>query len=118
MNRDNFNKLEKNIIHLFSQINSNSKIYISRPSQVLGLHIIFKDENIRSVYPELIRKTPSRTLEDGLITQTKEGIDVTSLAVQSVGAINELKAEKDAEIAELKIIIDRLSLRIKELEDK
>ena len=48
MNRDNFYKLEKNIIHLFSQINSNNKIYISKPSQGLGLHIVFKNENIRS----------------------------------------------------------------------
>ena len=48
MNKDNFYKLKKNIIHLFSQINSNNKIYISKPSQGLGLHIIFKDENIRS----------------------------------------------------------------------
>ena len=71
----------------------------------------FRGENMRSVFPELIRELPGRTLEDGSITKTKEGLDVTSFAVQSVGAINELKVEKDVEI-------EKLIERIEDLENK
>ena len=61
---------------------------------------------MQSIFPELIRKSKGRTREDGSIIKAREGLDVTSLAVQSVGAINELRSEKDAEIEKLQAELD------------
>ena len=78
----------------------------------------FRGENMRSVFPELMREALDRTLEDGSITKTRDGLDVTSLVVQSVGAINELKAEKDAEIESLNQTIEDLVKRIEDIENR
>ena len=54
MSKDNYLTLEKNLIHLFQHINKSKEIYIRKPDQRLGLHIIFKHQDIRSsirIYP-------------------------------------------------------------------
>ncbi len=48
MSKENYLTLEKNLIHLFQHINKSKEIYIRKPDQRLGLHIIFKHQDIRS----------------------------------------------------------------------
>lgn len=71
-----------------------------------GRHTGFIAQEVQPVFPEWVGKTP-----DGYLSVGPQGFEA-----MTVEALRELRAEKDAEIADLKSRLDALSERVERLQ--
>ena len=84
------------------------KFHFKTQSDNESKSIGFMAQDVQPFFPELVEE----------ITEGKLGMSYSGFGVLAIGGIQELKAEKDEEISELRETIEALAQRIEELENK
>ena len=114
--RDGESQIENNLLNKLSQLKTISSTRNSEYN-IMGKNYALDVEDVKNQFPELL--SPINQSEDYVIDEnTNYGLNMTKLSVLTVGAVNELKAEKDAEIQALNRTIEDLLNRIESLENR
>ena len=103
---------EKNILERLVQLDVKSYNWKDTYNQKKAKPIIgFMAQKVKPLFPSLVGE-----VEDEDTNKTLMTLKYASFGVLAVGAIKELRAEKDAAITRHKQLIDKLKTRVKKLE--
>ncbi len=103
---------EKNILERLVQLDVKSYNWKDTYDQKKAKPIIgFMAQEVKPLFPSLVGEVEDEDIKKKLMT-----LNYASFGVLAVGAIKELRAEKDAEITKHKQLIDELKTKVEKLE--